>query len=116
MTKQNYVAYSTNQVKYIYDVLINRNMTFLDNYGLRYYNTQLPSIASMNLNMEYTMHRDLRFFMQLSNITINTVPEYFNEFSPDRPGLYVWAEVQFQKNSQYQSINKFIVPIINLVN
>ena len=58
MTKQNYDAYSADQVKHIYDVLRNRNMTFLDNDGLRYYNTQLPSIARMNLNMEYTMNRD----------------------------------------------------------
>jgi len=61
------------------DVLINRNMTFLNNYGLRYYKTQLPSITRLYLNMEYTMHKVLWFFMQLSNVTNNADPEYLND-------------------------------------
>jgi len=99
VTTQNYDAYSTDQVKYTYDVLINGNMTFLNNYGLRYYSTQLPSNTRMNLNMEYTMHRDLRFFMQLSNLTNNTDPEYLTDFPSIGRGWMFGLKYNFRKTA-----------------
>jgi outer membrane receptor protein involved in Fe transport len=92
-------AYSTDFVRYTYDVFINRNSTFLDNYGIRYYNTQLPSITRINLNLEYTMHKDLRFFMQLSNITNNTDPEYSSTFPSIGRGWMFGLKYNFRKTA-----------------
>ena len=92
-------AYSTDQVRFTYDVLINRNFTFTNNYGSRYYKNQLPSITRLNLDLEYTMHKDLRFFMQLSNITNNTDPEYFNNFPSIGRGWMFGLKYNFRKTA-----------------
>jgi outer membrane receptor protein involved in Fe transport len=73
-------AYVTDQAKSTYDRALNLYQANINNYGARYYKTQLPSITRLNLNLEYVLLKDLRFFMQLSNITNNTDPEYFNDF------------------------------------
>ena len=92
-------AYSTDQVRFTYDVLINRNFTFTNNYGSRYYKNQLPSSTRLNLDLEYTMHKDLRFFMQLSNITNNTDPEYFNNFPSIGRGWMFGLKYNFRKTA-----------------
>ena len=73
-------AYAIDNVKVIYDLSISRDLSNLNNYGIRYYKTQLSSSAKINLNLEYTIHKDLRCFMQLSNLANNTKPEYSNVF------------------------------------
>ncbi len=74
-------------------------MTFLNNYGLRYYNTQLPSITRLYLNVEYTMLKDLRFFMQLSNITNNTDPEFKTDFPAVGRGWMFGLKYNFRKTA-----------------
>jgi outer membrane receptor protein involved in Fe transport len=90
-------AYSTDFVKYTYDVLINRNQENINNYGLRYYNTQLPSFFRFNLNLEYNVVSDLRFFMQLSNITNNTTAEYTSTFPSIGRGWMFGLKYNFNK-------------------
>ena len=71
-------AYTIDYVRSIYDFYINGDFSNLNNYGLRYYKTQLSSSTKINLNLEYNVHKNLRFFMQLSNLTNNIEPEYSN--------------------------------------
>jgi outer membrane receptor protein involved in Fe transport len=92
-------ATAIDQVRSNYDLSMNRYQSNFNNYGSRYYNTQLPSITRMNLNVEYTMHRDLRFFMQLSNITNNTDPEYFNDFPTISRGWMFGLKYNFSKTA-----------------
>ena len=54
----------------------------------------------MNLNMEYTMHRGLRFFMQLSNITNNTDPEYLNDFPSIGRGCMFGLKYNLRKTAE----------------
>lgn len=51
------------------------------------------------LYVEYSMHQDLRLFMQLSNITSNTDPEYFNDF-PSIGGWMFGLKYNFTKTNQ----------------
>ncbi|TMI62575.1 MAG: hypothetical protein E6H07_14255 [Bacteroidetes bacterium] len=85
------------QARSNYDRSKNLYQANINRYGERYYNTQLPSITRFNLNLEYTMRRDLRFFMQLSNITNNTDPEYFNDFPSIGRGWMFGLKYNFSK-------------------
>jgi len=91
--------YASDQVKSNYDKAANRYQSNLNNYGLRYYKTQLSSITRFNLNVEYTLLKDLRFFMQLSNITNNTNPEYFNDFPSIGRGWMFGLKYSFRKTA-----------------
>jgi len=93
-------ATAIDYVRSNYDRAMNLYQSNFNNYGERYYNTQLPSITRMNLNVEYTMHRDLRFFMQLSNITNNTDPEYFNDFPSIGRGWMFGLKYNFSKTAE----------------
>ena len=88
IAKQNYGAYSTEQMKYIYDVLINRNMTFLNNYGLRYYKTQLPSIT-----------RTKAGGFLCSYLTNNTDSEFKNDFPAIGRGWMFGLKYNFRKTA-----------------
>jgi outer membrane receptor protein involved in Fe transport len=92
-------AYTIDNVKYTYDISINRNPSFLNNYGLRYYRTQLPSITRINLNVEYNILRELRFFMQLSNITNNTDPEFSTTWPSIGRGWMFGLKYNFSKTA-----------------
>jgi len=45
------------------------------------------------------MHKDLRFFMQLSNITNNTHPEYLNDFPSVGRGWMFGLKYNFSKTA-----------------
>jgi outer membrane receptor protein involved in Fe transport len=92
-------AYSNDDVKSTYDISINRNNTFTNTYGPRYYKTQLPSVTRINLNLEYKMGIDLRVFMQLSNITNNTNPEYLSSFPSIGRGWMFGLKYHFSKTT-----------------
>ena len=92
-------AYTLDNVKAIYDFYINGNFSNLNKYGLRYYKTQLSSSAKINLNLEYTIHKDLRFFMQLSNLANNTKPEYTNVFPTIGRGWMFGLKYNFRKTA-----------------
>ena len=92
-------ATTIDQVKSNYDRLMNIYQSNINKYGERYYNTELPSITRWNLNVEYTIHKDLRFFMQLSNITNNTDPEYFNDFPSIGRGWMFGLKYNFRKTA-----------------
>ena len=92
-------AYTLDYVKAIYDFYINGNLSNLNNYGFRYYKTQLPSSAKINLNLEYNVHKDLRFFMQLSNLANNTKPEYSNVLPTVGRGWMLGLKYNFSKTA-----------------
>jgi outer membrane receptor protein involved in Fe transport len=93
-------ANSVDQARMLYDVSMNLYQGHINNYGDRYYNTQLSSITRVNLNLDYTIHRDLRFFMQLSNITNNTEPEYLNDFPSIGRGWMIGLKYNFSKTAE----------------
>jgi outer membrane receptor protein involved in Fe transport len=93
-------ANSVDQARMLYDVSMNLYQGHINNYGDRYYNTQLSSITRVNLNLDYTIHRDLRFFMQLSNITNNTEPEYLNDFPSIGRGWMMGLKYNFSKTAE----------------
>jgi outer membrane receptor protein involved in Fe transport len=86
-------------VKYTYDFFINNNFSNFINYGFRYYKTQLLSVTRFNLNVEYDLYKDLRFFMQLSNIGDNTNPEYDNTFPSIGRGWMFGLKYNFSKTA-----------------
>jgi outer membrane receptor protein involved in Fe transport len=92
-------AYVSDQARSTYDRAANRYQVNINNYGARYYKTQLPSITRVNLNLDYNIHRDLRFFMQLSNITNNTGAEYFNDFPSIGRGWMFGLKYNFSKTA-----------------
>ena len=92
-------AYTIDYVKSIYDFYINGNFSNLNNYGLRYYKTQLSSSTKINLNLDYNVHKDLRFFMQLSNLTNNTQPEYTNVLPSIGRGWMFGLKYNFRKTA-----------------
>ena len=92
-------AYTIDQVRMLYDVSKNLYQGNINNYGARYYKTQLSSITRINVNIEYTMLKDLRFFMQLSNMTNNTDPEYINDFPSIGRGWMFGLKYNFRKTA-----------------
>ena len=92
-------AYVSDQARSNYDKAVNLYAANIATYGARYYNTQLPSITRVNLNLDYNIHKDLRFFMQLSNITNNTDPEYFNDFPSIGRGWMFGLKYNFSKTA-----------------
>jgi outer membrane receptor protein involved in Fe transport len=73
-------AYTVDLMKTLSDLTTGRYGANYSMGGDRYYKTQLPSVTRLYLNIEYTIVKELRFFMQLSNLTNNTSPEYKNDF------------------------------------
>jgi hypothetical protein len=67
--------------------------------GDRHYKKQLPSITRLYLNVEYTMHKDLRLFLQLSNITNNIDPEFKIDFPAIGRGWMFGLKCGFRKTT-----------------
>ena len=93
-------AYSLDRAKLLDDLTRGRYATNFGSGGDRYYKMQLPSITRLYLNLEYTMHKDLRFFMQLSNITNNTDPDYANDFPSIGRGWMFGLKYNFSKKAE----------------
>jgi outer membrane receptor protein involved in Fe transport len=93
-------AYVSDQARSNYDRAVNVYAANFNNYGARYYKTQLPSITRVNLNIDYNILSDLRFFMQLSNITNNTGAEYFNDFPSIGRGWMFGLKYNFSKTAE----------------
>jgi TonB-dependent SusC/RagA subfamily outer membrane receptor len=89
--------YSIDRAKYVYEVLANRDNSGPNQYGPRYYKTKLPSSTRISFNLDYNILRDLRFFMQVYNLTNNTIPEYTNVYPAVGRGWMFGLKYHFTK-------------------
>ena len=92
-------AYVLDLMKTLSDLTTGRFGANFARGGERYYKTQLPSSTRLYLNIEYTMLKDLRFFMQLSNITNNTDPEFKTDFPAVGRGWMFGLKYNFRKTA-----------------
>ena len=92
-------APSVDYVAYTYDAGVWRYPGNFINYGPRYYKTHLSASSKVNLNLEYDIHNGFRFFMQASNLTNNTIPEYISTFPSIGRGWMFGLKYGFTKAS-----------------
>jgi outer membrane receptor protein involved in Fe transport len=92
-------AYTFDRVKQIYETTINGNFSNFNENGLRYYKVQNPSKTMINLNFDYNVLQQLRVFMQLSNLTNNTDPDYTNAFSITGRGWMFGLKYSFSRTN-----------------
>jgi hypothetical protein len=69
---------SNDNFRYIYDLAVYHDFSNINQYGVRYYMIEYPSVTKFNLNLDYQIIQALGFFMQVRNIDNNTTAEYIN--------------------------------------